>query len=157
MVTEPEYVQTEEGPDVSIQQTAVALESTNLLYHHDKNTAFNLFFDIGGTARKLPKGYVFPSKGLHSLIIYWYYRNLSKQISPFMLILWRDCENDVQKCLISKMKRMMDLVAKAGKQKGILKSNTYYLGSVKRCYVLFEHVELLFNYLEVTHIPPHEE
>ncbi len=63
----------------------------------------------------------------------------------------------VQKCLISKMKGMMELVAKAGKQKGIWKSDTYYLGSVKRCNVWFEHVELLFHYPGVTHIRLHEE
>ncbi len=69
-----------------------------------------------------------------------------------MLIPWRDCENDAQKCLISKMKRMMTLVAKAGKQKRILKSDTYYLRSAKRCNVLFEHVELLFHFLGLSHI-----
>lgn len=117
MFTEPEYLQTEAWPDASIQPTVVASESTTLLYHHGKNTAFNLFFNIGGTNRKLPKGYVFPSMGLHSLIVCWYCGDHLKRISPFTLIPWRDCENDVQKRLISKMKGMTELIAKAGKKK----------------------------------------
>ncbi len=56
--TEPEYVGAESVPDVRIQPTAVASESTTLIYCHNNNTAF-IFFNIVETTRKLPKGYVF--------------------------------------------------------------------------------------------------
>ncbi len=36
----------------------------------------------------------------------------------FMLFPRKDCENDAQKCLVSKMKSTMELVAGAAKSKG---------------------------------------
>ncbi len=80
-----------------------------------------------------------------------------KKISPFMLVPRKDCKNDVQKCLVPKMKSMMDIVEAARKRKGIWKINNFYLGSVPRCKKLFKDVELLFQYPGVSHIWRHEE
>eukprot|EP00569_Conticribra_weissflogii_P015702 CAMPEP_0171393228 /NCGR_PEP_ID=MMETSP0880-20121228/2525_1 /TAXON_ID=67004 /ORGANISM="Thalassiosira weissflogii, Strain CCMP1336" /LENGTH=178 /DNA_ID=CAMNT_0011906337 /DNA_START=1670 /DNA_END=2206 /DNA_ORIENTATION=+ len=111
----------------------------------------------GGTTRKLPKEYVFPSMGLYSLVVFWFCGDLSKRISPFMLIPRKDCENDMQKCLVSKTKSTMDLVEVVAKRKGMWKSNNYYLGNVSRCKQLFEGVELMFCYPGISHVRHHEE
>ncbi len=49
-----------------------------------------------------------------------------------MLIPRKDCENDAQKCLISKIRGMMEIVEKAGHLKGEWKSDNYYISSVRR-------------------------
>jgi len=100
---------------------------------------------------------VFPSMGLYSLVVFWFCGDLSKRISPFMLIPRKDCENDMQKCLVSKTKSTMDLVEVVAKRKGMWKSNNYYLGNVSRCKQLFEGVELMFCYPGISHVRHHEE
>mgnify|MGYP006969290910 CR=1 FL=1 len=157
LFSEHDFVSTAVEEEMNAEPIAVASEATTVLFRHNKNTAFNLYFNIGGTTRKLPKGYIFPSMGLHSLIISWYCGDLSKRISPFMLVPWKDCVNDAQKCLISTMKGMMEIVVKATRQKGVWKSDNYYMGSVERCTDLFEEVEELLRYPGVTHVQPHEE
>ncbi len=74
-----------------------------------------------------------------------------------MLVPKKDCKNDVQKCLVPKMKSMMDIVEAARKRKGIWKINIFYLGSVPRCKKLFKDVELLIQYPGVSHIWRHEK
>ncbi len=95
--------------------------------------------------------------GLYSFVVFWFSGDLSKRISPFMLIPRKDCENDVLKCLVSKMESTMELVEVAAKRKGMWKSNNNYLGNVSRCKQLFEGVELMFHYPGVSHVWHHEE
>ncbi len=157
LFSEHNFVRTSIEDNANAEPVAVASEATTVLFCHNKNTAFNIYFNIGGTTCKLPNGYIFPSMGLHSLIISWYCGDLSKRISPFMLVPWKDCVNDAQKCLISTMKGMMEIVVKATRQKGVWKSDNYYMGSVERCTALFEEVDEMLRYPGVNHVRRHEE
>ncbi len=68
---------------------------------------------------------------------------MSKKINPSMLIPRNDCKNVVQKCIVSKMKSMMEIVEVTGKRKGTWKSNNFYLESVPKFNKTFKDVELV--------------
>ncbi len=45
-----------------------------------------------------------------------------------MLIPRKDCENEVQKCLVSKMKSLMEIVEVKGSERGLGKETIFILG-----------------------------
>ena len=122
IMMETDFVSTSAVGNVTVPSppTAVANESTTIFYCHNATTAFNLYFNLSETTWKLAKGYVFPSMGLYSLVVFWFCGDLSKRISPFMLIPRKDCENDAQKCLVSKMKSTMELVERGVEKQQLL-------------------------------------
>lgn len=159
VMLEPDLVSTSAVGNVtaSSPSTAVANKATTIFYPHNATAASNLYFNLVGTTRKLTKGYVFQLTGLYSLVMFLFYRDLSKRISPFMLILRNDCENDEQKCLVSKIRGTMEFTEVEAKRKGMCKSNNYYLGNVSRCKQLFEELKLMFCFPGISHIWRHEE
>ncbi len=93
LFSEHEFMSTSVEDGICAEPTAVASQTTTVLFCHNKNTAFNLNFNIGCTNCKLLKGNIFLSTPLYSLIISGICGDLSKQISWFMLISHEDCEN----------------------------------------------------------------
>ncbi len=57
--------------------------------------------------------------GLYSLVLLWFCGDLTKKISLSVLISKKDCENDIQKCSVSKMKSMMEIVEQQGREQGL--------------------------------------
>ncbi len=84
-----------------------------------------------------------PSMSHSVLVLLWSCGDLLKNISWFIFIPRKDCQNDVQKCLVPKMKSFMEIVKVAGEKKGTGKSNNPYLGSFLGWKELFEDVELM--------------
>ena len=79
---EPVFVSTSGDPDSDsnpVTPNGVANQSSTIYYRHNATTAFNLYFNTGGTTRKLPKRYVLLSMGLYLLVLFWYCGDLSKE------------------------------------------------------------------------------
>ncbi len=59
LFSEHEFVRISVEDDINAEPTAVISESRTILFCHNKNTAFNNYFNTGGTACKVPKCHIF--------------------------------------------------------------------------------------------------
>ncbi len=110
------------------ESVQVATNASSVLFQQNDNTAFKVYFQIDGTSKIVPKGYVFPRMGLCNLICNWFCSDQSKKISPLSLIPRCHFDKKLQDWY-SKMKSMMHLVEEAARTEGVWKNAGYYLGN----------------------------
>ena len=140
------FVNTSTNPLLSSDHSVFAVQDTALCFQQDENTQYSLFVGKEGIMRRLPDDYVFPCMTFALFISYWFCGDKSKNLVPICVVDRKDVKLKGQKNVLSKMKKLMNLVEVAAKREGVWKDSKHYRSDVQSCNELSMSVQRYFSY-----------
>ena len=128
-------------------------EITQVSVRASKSSAYNVFIGKGGSIKRVPQNFSFPTMSLSLLIVYWFCGDKSKHIIPLCLLCRRDLDTKTMKNYLTKMQQMMSIVKIAGTREGVWIDQPHYKWDVKLCNDLFKAIDVkYFKYPTKRHV-----